>query len=85
MARTKRKINHLDPLEILETGAAKQRTYRAGGYARLSVEDSGKPGTDTIESQKGLIEDYIENQEDMEFCGIYCDNGQTGVNFVEVR
>ncbi len=81
MARTKRKINHLDPPEILETEAAKQRTYRAGGYARLSVEDSGKPGADTIESQKGLIEDYIENQADMEFCGIYCDNGQTGVNF----
>lgn len=81
MARTKRKINHLDPPEILETEAAKQRTYRAGGYARLSVEDSGKPGADTIESQKGLIEDYIENQADMEFCGMYCDNGQTGVNF----
>lgn len=81
MARTKRKANHLNPPETLEAGAAKQRIYRAGGYARLSVEDSGKPGADTIESQKGLIEDYIENQADMEFCGMYCDNGQTGVNF----
>ena len=80
MARTKRKINHLDP-PVTHGTAAKQRLYHAAGYARLSVEDSGKPGTDTIESQKGLIADYIENQPDMKCGAIYCDNGQTGVNF----
>ena len=58
-----------------------KRIYRVGGYVRLSVEDSGKPGADTIESQKGMLLDYIESREDMKFCGMYCDNGQTGVHF----
>ncbi len=81
MARTKRKINHLNPPGPLEPVASRQRIYHTGGYVRLSVEDSGKPGADTIEGQKRLIAGYIETQKDMEFCGIYCDNGQTGVNF----
>lgn len=68
-------------MEMPAPEQAGKRIYRAAGYARLSVEDSGKPGADTIESQKGMLLDYIENREDMEFCGIYCDNGQTGVHF----
>lgn len=57
------------------------RIYQAAGYVRLSVEDSGKPGADTIEAQKELVLGYIEAQEDMEFCSLYCDNGRTGTNF----
>lgn len=80
MARTKRKVNPIKPeLSVQET--PKQRVYRTGGYARLSVEDSGRRGADTIENQKQLIKGYIESQPDMEFCGLYCDNGQTGTNF----
>jgi len=80
MARTKRKVNPVKPeLSVQET--PKQRVYRTGGYARLSVEDSGRRGADTIENQKQLIKGYIESQPDMEFCGLYCDNGQTGTNF----
>lgn len=79
MARTKRKVNPIFPLQVQEAPA--QRIYRTGGYCRLSVEDSGKPGADTLESQKELIRGYIESQSDMEFCGLYCDNGQTGINF----
>lgn len=79
MARTKRKVNPVLPLPIREATA--QRIYRVGGYGRLSVEDSGKPGADTLESQEELIRGYIESQPDMEFCGLYCDNGQTGTNF----
>lgn len=79
MARTKRKVNPVLPLPVREATA--QRIYRTGGYGRLSVEDSGKPGTDTLESQEELIRGYIESQPDMEFCGLYCDNGQTGTNF----
>lgn len=79
MARTKRKVNPVLPLPVPE--AQKQRIYRTAGYGRLSVEDSGKPGADTIENQKELIQGYIERQPDMQFCGLYCDNGQTGTNF----
>ncbi len=79
MARTKRKANELQSAQITE--ASTRRVYRTGGYIRLSVEDSGKPGADTIETQKALIEEYIEAQEDMKPCGLFIDNGQTGMNF----
>jgi len=79
MARTKRKANALGPSPVAETSA--QRIYRTGGYIRLSVENSGKPGADTIETQRTLIEDYIDSREDMKLCGLFIDNGQTGMNF----
>ncbi len=83
MARTKRKVNPLQLSAGIETQAQteKKRMYHAGGYARLSIEDSKKKGSDTIENQKELIRGFIEQQEDMELCGIYCDNGQTGIHF----
>lgn len=81
MARKKRKINPLQQLPVLEIQPQERRVYHAGGYVRLSVEDSKKPGSDTIENQKEFIRKYIEKQKDMEFRCIYCDNGQTGTNF----
>ena len=49
MARPKRKENPVFPTPVVE--APKGRVYRVGGYARLSVEDSGRQGADTIETQ----------------------------------
>ena len=79
MARPKRKVNPLLPVAVSEGPA--QRVYQAGGYVRLSVEDSGKPGADTIETQRELIQAYIEAHHDMCLYDLYCDNGQTGTNF----
>lgn len=79
MARTKRKINPLAQ-ETAPTAPA-ARVYKAAGYVRLSVEDSGKPGADTIDGQRALIAGYIESQSDMELCGLFCDNGRTGTDF----
>ena len=80
MARTKRKTN-----PIAGDAPAKEANhaprYQAAGYARLSVEDSGKPGSETLESQKSLILSYIENAPDMEFISLFYDNGQTGTDF----
>ena len=53
MARTKRKNNPLAP--VTEQATPQQRIYRVGGYVRLSVEDSGKPGADTMNAQKELL------------------------------
>ena len=79
MARPRRKVN---PIRQAPAPAApKRRIYRAGGYARLSVEDSGRPGADTIEMQEELIRAYIQTQPDMRFCGLYSDNGRTGTTF----
>ncbi|MDE7246104.1 MAG: recombinase family protein [Oscillospiraceae bacterium] len=79
MARTKRKVNPLQP--VITTKAQKQRIYQTGAYIRLSVEDSGKPGTDTITMQQELVLNYINGQTDMELVDVYWDNGQTGTNF----
>ena len=82
MARTKRKINPLHhPDTSQETVRTGQRIYHAAGYARLSLEDSGRPGSDTIESQMELVRNYIEAQPDMEFTAMHCDNGHTGTSF----
>ncbi len=81
MARTTRKVNHVQPQPTSETPAVLSRVYQTGGYVRLSVEDSGKPGADTIEAQRELVSGFIASQADMAFCGLYCDNGHTGTNF----
>ncbi len=57
MARPKRKVNPVLPTAAPEIPT--QRIYHAAGYIRLSVEDSGRPGTDTIEVQEVFIRDYI--------------------------
>ena len=79
MARTKRKTNPVIPAAEAPTQAQKQ--YRAAAYARLSVEDSGKPGADTIEGQKNLLLRFIENDPTLTLYGLFCDNGQTGTDF----
>ena len=79
MARPKRKVNPVLPAAA--PAEKVQRIYRTGGYVRLSVEDSGRPGADTIETQRELIQSYIDSQSDMALYDLYCDNGRTGTNF----
>lgn len=80
MARTKRKTNPLVKQEPAQT-VPPVKKYKTAAYVRLSVEDSGKPGADTVEAQKALLTGYIEKQEDMELVWVFCDNGQTGTDF----
>lgn len=79
MARTKRKTNPVIP--AMEAPAQAQKQYRAAAYARLSVEDSGKPGADTIEGQKNLLLRFIEDDPTLTLYGLFCDNGRTGTDF----
>jgi len=81
MARTKRKTNPLNPAAPAPVGGTAAHIYRAGGYIRLSVEDSGRPGADTVKNQEELVTGYIAGQPDMELRGLYCDNGETGTDF----
>ena len=80
MARTKRKANPLSAEAPVQAAKVEKR-YKVAAYARLSVEDSGKPGSETLESQKRFIMNYIENAPDMEFCSLFLDNGETGTDF----
>ena len=79
MARTKRKTNLVIP--AAESPAQAQKQYRAAAYVRLSVEDSGKPGADTIEGQKNLLLRFIEDDPTLTLYGLFCDNGRTGTDF----
>lgn len=79
MARTKRKTNPVIP--AAEAPAQAQKQYRAAAYVRLSVEDSGKPGADTIEGQKNLLLRFIEDDPTLTLYGLFCDNGRTGTDF----
>lgn len=79
MARTKRKTNPVIPAAGAPVQAQKQ--YRAAAYVRLSVEDSGKPGADTIEGQKNLLLRFIEDDPTLTLYGLFCDNGRTGTDF----
>jgi len=79
MARTKRKINPL--VQEAESSAPATKVYKTAAYVRLSVEDSGKPGADTIEGQKALLTSFIDSKSDMELVSLFCDNGRTGTDF----
>ena len=79
MARTKRKVNPVLPQA--EQPKQEQKVYRTAAYVRLSIADSGKSGSDTIEGQKRLLTCYIESTPDLELYRLYCDNGHTGTDF----
>jgi DNA invertase Pin-like site-specific DNA recombinase len=57
------------------------RVWNAAVYARLSVTDSGRKGSDTIETQIELVKAYIRKHPDMRLFGIYIDNGASGKDF----
>jgi DNA invertase Pin-like site-specific DNA recombinase len=81
MARTKRKVNPVAPVLEAATKEKIEVKYLTAAYVRLSVEDSGKKGADTIEGQKKMLSDFISSHSDMELAGVWCDNGETGTNF----
>lgn len=54
--------------------------YKVGAYVRLSKDDSYSE-TDSINNQKNIIRDYIEENDEFEFVDYYVDNGYSGTNF----
>ena len=62
-------------------------TYRAAAYLRLSKEDGDslfspkKQESDSISSQRALIESYAAKCPDIELAAEYVDDGYTGTNF----
>lgn len=60
--------------------------WKAGLYLRLSKEDGdkddeGKLESDSISSQRHIIEDYLIENPDIELVSEYSDDGYTGANF----
>ncbi|MCI8416676.1 MAG: recombinase family protein [Lachnospiraceae bacterium] len=57
------------------------KKWMAADYVRLSKEDGDKEESDSINNQKALIQNYVQERPDLYLCGHYGDDGYTGVNF----
>lgn len=55
--------------------------YKVAAYLRLSNEDGDSKESNSIGSQRAIIENYINNQDDMKLVDTYVDDGYTGTNF----
>ena len=59
----------------------KNNKCKVAGYLRLSVEDGDKEVSDSIVSQKSIIEEKIKSLgNDFELYDLYIDDGYTGLN-----
>jgi len=76
MARTSRKIKTPAEVKIISTDEV-----LAGLYVRLSVEDNGKEGTESIENQRATLNHYVESRPYIHVVEVYEDNGYTGTDF----
>ncbi len=55
--------------------------YHVGIYLRLSKEDGDKEESNSIESQRRILQDFLHQDLDMELCKEYIDDGYSGTNF----
>lgn len=55
--------------------------FRAGMYLRLSREDGDKMESDSIASQRAIIEKFIQTHDNIILAETYIDDGFTGTNF----
>ncbi|MFI3201776.1 MAG: recombinase family protein [Eubacteriales bacterium] len=76
MARVSRKINPINIVNLSE----KNVMYNVGVYIRISVKDLEGKG-DSLENQKNIIANYVEQYSDMQIIKIYEDDGLTGTDF----
>ena len=70
MARVSRKKQNL-PTPAVDTPI---RRWKTALYVRLSVEDNGK-GSDSIENQTALLENYVASRSYLEKTALFVDNG----------
>ena len=58
-----------------------ERVWNTAVYARLSKEDSGRKGADTIETQIELVTSYVAGRSYLSLHDTYIDNGESGKDF----
>ena len=61
--------------------APMERVWNCAVYARLSLEDSGRKGADTIETQIELVSSYVSQKPYLSLVDTYIDNGASGKDF----
>lgn len=70
------------PQQAAEPSVRQEVSWRAAGYARLSVlETRDRKDSEALSNQKAILKDYIASRKELQFCGLYEDNGETGTNF----
>ena len=60
---------------------AMEKVFQTALYVRLSVLDSGKKDSDTVETQEALLRQFLEGKPCFSIFDVYVDNGETGVDF----
>ena len=78
MARKSRKNTVAEPVVIKQV----DKVYRAGLYARISVETERKREADTIGNQLQLLKDYVSEHSDLTVFDIYSDDDISGTDFI---
>lgn len=78
MARKSRKTTVVEPVLIKPV----DKVYRAGLYARISVETERKREADTIGNQLQLLKDYVSEHSDLTVFDIYSDDDISGTDFI---
>lgn len=76
MARKSRRTEHIELMM--------KKYYKTAIYVRLSLEDSGKAGTDAASVLRNQIEfliQYLYTKPDLMLAGVYSDNGYSGTHF----
>lgn len=59
----------------------KRETYRAALYCRISRDDGDKQESDSIVTQKKMLEDYCARDPALTVAAVYTDDGFTGTSF----
>lgn len=59
----------------------KKCKYKVAKYMRLSRDDGDEAESESIENQRDIIDNYIEEHDDLEVVSEYADDGFTGTNF----
>ncbi len=57
------------------------KVYKVAKYMRLSRDDGDDRESESIENQRDLIDNYIQEHEELEIVKEYADDGFTGTNF----
>lgn len=59
-------------------------TTKAALYLRLSKDDGKNQASESIQNQKSFLTQWAA-QNQIEITNVFCDDGFSGTNFVEVR
>ena len=82
MARKSRKQLQVQETAKKECSSSTERIYKAGLYARISVENERKRESDTIGTQIQLLKDFASERDDIKVVDVYCDDDISGTDFL---